>query len=207
MTTDDMSFPNFMTVKHHCTGHTSDICQTSGMKPLIILDFSCHTKCFHCCWMCSHKHWWTWFHLLFHLFHTLLEIFYLFNQMLQFLITHFHTWYQQSLQLLLSTSLNNTLAFFFSSLAFCTHSNNFFSVYVGISPACICTKIWYGQFWHHKICVHSIHIKYICVPYVVCCSFVEIFFTMYVNSHLSLKKIDYSIMFQTEKYVKTVSYL
>ena len=28
MATDDMSFPNFMTVKNHCTEHASDISQT-----------------------------------------------------------------------------------------------------------------------------------------------------------------------------------
>ena len=37
--------------------------------------------------------------------------------------------------------------------------------------------------------------------------FVEMFFTMYMTSNLSLKKIDYCKMFQTGKYVKTVSYL
>ena len=204
-----MSFPNFMTVKNHCTEHASDISQTFQTKPLIILDFSCHTKYIHCCWMCSHKHWCTWLHLPFCLFHTLLVIFYLLDQMLQFLMTHFDTRYQQLFQIFCFLLHWITLfpAFFFSSVVFCTHSNNLFSICVGISPVCIHTKIWYGQLWHHRICAHSIHIKYICVPYVVCCIFVEIFFTMYVNSHLSLKKIDYSIMFQTDKYVKTVSYL
>ena len=52
------------------------------------------------------------------------------------------------------------------------------------------------------ICAHSIHIKYICIPYVVFCIFVQMFFNMYVNSHLSPKKIDYCKMFQTGKYVK-----
>ena len=123
------------------------------------------------------------------------------DQMLRFLIPHFHTGYQQSFEIFyfMLPWITLFLCLLLFILAFYTHSNNFFSVCVGISAACVCTKIWYGQLWHHKICAHSIHIKYICVPYVVCCIFVEIFFTMYVNSHLSLKKIDYSIMFQTEK--------
>ena len=33
MAADDMSFPNFMTVKNHCTEHASDISQTFRTKP------------------------------------------------------------------------------------------------------------------------------------------------------------------------------
>ena len=53
--------------------------------------------------------------------------------------------------------------------------------------------------------VHIVYISNIYVYHMFFCIFVEIFFTMYVNSHLSIKKIDYSEMFQTEKYVKIVS--
>ena len=80
--TDDMSFPNFMTIEYRCTKHASDISQTFMTKPFMILHFSCYTKYFHHCWMCSHKCWWTWLHLLFCLFHSLLIIFYFMHQML-----------------------------------------------------------------------------------------------------------------------------
>ena len=62
----------------------------------------------------------------------------------------------------------------------------------------------YDIIWY----VHIVYISNIYVYHMLFfCIFVEIFFTVYINSHLSLKKIDYSKMFETEKYVKIVSYL
>ena len=78
--TDDVSVPNFITIKNHHTKHTSHISWSFLTKSLIVLHLPYHTKHFHCGCLCSQKCQRTWFHLLFCLFHLLLVIFYLIDQ-------------------------------------------------------------------------------------------------------------------------------